>query len=401
MLNIILDFLKDFKASGLYPSFTPITKGVNEPICTVSGKEYLLFCANNYLSLSQNEDVKNAGKAAITKYGLGPGGSRVISGDIDIIRELEKRIAKLVGSEDCLTFQTKYMVNIEVFSALIDPIINGRPYKSEDSVIFSDEYNHGSIIDGCKLSNAKKIIFKHNNLEDLQQKLSENDLPNKLIVTEGVFSLDGEILPLPEYVNLAKEFKAMLMIDDAHGVGILGNNGGGTGMHYKISIDVDIIMGCMDKAFGGTGGYLCGKKELIDYLRITSRSSVLSSAIPAMMAGAMIESVNKIEQGTEARNELFTKAKYLKTKLKKIGFNILGVNDIPSVPLFLGDEKIGIQFSTKLWERGIMCPVVRWPAVPLGGSRLRIIVMTHHTQSQLDTFANTCEIVGKEMGILA
>lgn len=396
----ITNFLDSFEAEGLYPEFRRIENGANEPICKVNGVEYLMFSANNYLGMTQNNSVKKAAMNAIEKYGVGPGGSRVISGNIDVIEDLEKKIAELTMTEDSLTFPTGYMANIAIFQAMMDPLFASVPQDSSDGVIFSDEFNHGSIVDGCRLSKAKKIIFRHDDLDDLRAKIAENNLPNKLIVTEGVFSLDGEIINVPKYIEVAKEFNAKLMIDDAHGIGILGEKGGGIGEYHNCADGIDILMGCMDKAFGGTGGYLAGSKSLIKYLKIASRSSLLSSALPAGMAGGMIESVNQIKHGQDLRKNLFEKAKYLKESLIDAGFRVLGKNDIPSVPLFIGDEKLGIQFANILWEQKILSPIVRWPAVPVGQSRFRVIVMVDHSKEQLDYFIGACKIAGEKLGIL-
>ena len=300
-IRAVMKFLREEK---LYPDFHTIESGVNEAECIVDKEKYLMFASNNYLGLSENSNVKEAAKKAIDKYGVGPGGSRVISGDVDIIRDLEKDIADLTGFEDCLTFPTGYMANVAVFQAVMDPLFFGMPAKSKDSVIFSDQYNHGSIIDGARLSKAKKVIFKHDDIEDLKKKIIENDLPNKLIVTEGVFSLEGEIIDLPKYIEVAKEAGAKLMIDDAHGVGVIGDNGGGTPEYHNSKGEIDILMGSLDKAFGGTGGYLCGSKEMIDYLRIASRPSILSSAIPAGVAGAMLQSVKEIKKANSKRKQI-------------------------------------------------------------------------------------------------
>lgn len=393
----ILNFLDK---EGLYPDFYAISKGLNRPEVRIDGKTYLMFAANNYLSLSEDADVIAAGQRALAKYGVGPGGSRVISGDADIIRDLEAAIADLTGTEDCLTFPTGYMANLAVFQALMDPLFFDMPAKSSDSVIFSDQFNHGSIIDGCRLSKAKKVVFKHDDLSDLRRNLEENNLPNKLIVTEGVFSLDGEIIDIPEYVKLAKEFGAKLMIDDAHGVGVIGRNGGGAVEIHNCSSDIDILMGCMDKAFGGTGGFLCGKKEMIKYLRIACRSSILSSAIPAGMAGAMIESARKIKMMTKEREEIVSKANYLRSGLKGMGFKVISRDPIPATALFVGKESLGIKFAKLLMEKGIYSPVVRWPAVPEGESRFRVLVMRDHTQAHLDKFLTACQEVGKQLKMI-
>jgi len=394
----LLDYLKE---QQLYPDLPVISGGVNEPVCIVDGEEFLMFCANNYLSLSEDERVKEAGIAAIRKYGVGPGGSRVISGNVDIILELEDAIAEMVGAEACLTLPTGYMANVGVFKAVMDTFFVGLPYAKGSGVIFSDEYNHGSVVDGCRLSNAKKVIFKHGDFGDLEKKLGEHaKYPNKLIVTEGVFSLDGEITDLPALSKLAKKHGAKVMIDDAHGVGILGKRGGGTPQHHDCAQDIDIIMGCMDKAFGGTGGYLCGKRELIDYLRVAERSSILSSALTCEMSGAMLESVKIMEDGEGLRKELFEKAKYLRGRLVADGFRIVGKDILPSIALWVGKESDGIEFANRLFKRKIFSPVVRWPAVPEGEARFRIIVMRDHSRAQLDSYADACKEIGTEMGLL-
>ncbi len=394
----LVNYLKD---AELYPMFPVITGGVNEPVCEIDGEPFKIFCANNYLGMSENEAVKKAGIEAIRKYGMGPGGSRVISGNVDIIEELEREIAGLTGTEDCLTLPTGYMANVGVIRAVMDEFMMGLPYKKGSGAIFSDEYNHGSIVDGCKLSSAKTVVFKHDDLVDLENKLKEyKSTENKLIITEGVFSLDGEIINLPDYINLAKKYNAKIMIDDAHSIGILGKDGGGTPEHHNCVKDIDILMGCMDKAMGGTGGYLCGKKELIDYLRIATRSSILSSSLTCSMSGAMIESVKQIKKGQNLRKNLFEKSQYLRDKLKEKGFKIVGKDNIPSVALFVGDEKLGVEFANKLFERKFLSPIVRWPAVPEGQSRFRIIVMVTHTKEHLDAYINACEIIGKELKII-
>lgn len=389
-------FIELMKEKGIYPDFTTITDGVNEPECQIGGETYLQFCANNYLSLTEDSRLKEAAKAAIDKYGTGPGGSRVIAGNIDILEELERRIAHMTGTEDCLTLPTGYMANVSVLKALLDPFFFGMPNRKDSSAIFIDEYNHGSVQDGCEMTSALKITYRHDDLDELERKLASCDRPNKLICTEGVYSLEGEIVDLPAYIDLARAYDAKLMIDDAHGVGIIGNHGGGTGDYFGRASDIDILMGCMDKAFGGTGGYLCGSKPLIEYLRISVRSSVLSSALPTMMAGAMLASVDIMENGQELRRRLFDNAAYLRNGLIERGFTVLGRDLIPSIPLYMGDERIGIAFAEGFYKRNIMCNLVRWPAAAQGKSRFRIIVMANHTRDHLDTFLRACEEIRRE-----
>jgi 8-amino-7-oxononanoate synthase len=397
-VGLIVDRIR---AHGMYPEFLTIESGVNEPECIADGGALLQFGANNYLSLSEHPMVKQAAIRAIEDYGVGPGGSRLMSGNITIIEQAERRIAALTGMEDCLTFPTGYMANVTIFQSLMNPFIGRLPYRRSDSGIFIDEYVHGSITDGCSLSGARVIKFRHDDRDDLRSKLEEHEaLPNKLIVTEGVYCLEGEIIDIPAYVELAREARAKLMVDDAHAIGVIGSRGGGSPDYHDCADGIDILMGCMDKAMGGTGGYLCGSKTLIDFLRIAANSSVLSSALTCAMAGAMIAAIDVIENGQELRDRLYDKARYLKRGLRDVGLTVLGGHDIPSVPLLIGDEALGIAFVDGLRRRGIFCPVMRWPAVPLGRSRLRLSLMARHERRHLDALIAACGEVAIELGML-
>ncbi len=394
----LVDFLKDY---GTYPPFFEVQQGVNEPECVIDGRPYIMFAANNYLSLSGHPAVKEAAIRAIERYGVGPGGSRVMSGNVEVIVELERRIAAMVGKEDCLTFPTGYMANVTVFQALMGSYLGRLPYETKESVIFIDELIHGSALDGCRLSPAKTVTFGHNDLEDLEARLEEHaSMGNKLIVTEGVYCLEGEIVDMPRYVELARAHKAKLMVDDAHAIGVLGRRGGGSPDHHDCADGIDIVMGCMDKAMGGTGGYLCGDKALIDYLRIAANATMLSSALPAAMAGAMIAAVDLMESGQAVREDLAGKAGYLKMGLRDIGYSVLGSHDLPSVPLFIGDENLGIAFAKRMRDLGAFCPIMRWPGVPAGKARFRFSLMAAHERRHLDRLIDICDAVGHEIGLL-
>jgi 7-keto-8-aminopelargonate synthetase-like enzyme len=244
------------------------------------------------------------------------------------------------------------------------------------------------------------VKFKHNNLQDLKAKLNENEsASNKLIVTEGVYCLEGEIIDIPAYIDVARKFEAKLMVDDAHGIGVIGKRGGGSPDYHDCADGIDILMGCMDKAMGGTGGYLCGSKDLVDFLRIAASSSVLSSALTCAMSAAMIAAIDLIEEGEDRREALRQKARYLREGLRAQGLTVLGPDYIPSVPLLVGDETAGVAFAHGLRARGIFCPVMRWPAVPLGKSRLRLSLMARHEQWQIDRLIEACGEVGRELGV--
>jgi 7-keto-8-aminopelargonate synthetase-like enzyme len=260
---------------------------------------------------------------------------------------------------------------------------------------------HGSIMDGCDLAQVRVVRFKHNDLDDLHRKLAEHEsVFNKLIVTEGVYCLEGEIIDIPAYVEIARAHRAKLMVDDAHAIGVIGPRGGGSPDYHGCAEGIDILMGCMDKAMGGTGGYLCGSKTLVDFLRITANASVLSSALSCAMAGAVIAAVDLIENAEALREGLRDKSRYLKRGLRAAGFTVLGADDLPSVPLFVGDDALGVAFADRLREKGIFCPVMRWPAVPFGQSRLRLSLMARHEQDQLDKLIEACSQVGRELGLI-
>ncbi len=392
--------LSHIREHGLYPHFLTINGGVNEPEFEAEGRTLLQFGANNYLSMSEDPTVKAAAIRAIEEHGVGPGGSRLMSGNIAIIEEAERRIARLTGMEDCLTFPTGYMANVTVFQTVMTPFIGRLPYRVQDGAIFIDEFVHGSITDGCKLSGARVVKFKHNDLRDLRAKLDQNEsASNKLIVTEGVYCLEGEIIDIPAYIEVARAHEAKLMVDDAHAIGVIGTRGGGSPDHHDCADGIDILMGCMDKAMGGTGGYLCGRRDLVDFLRIAASSSVLSSALTCAMAGAMIAAIDLIETAQERREGLAQKSRYLREGLQRHGLTVLGPDFLPSVPLLVGDEALGVAFAHGLRERGIFCPVMRWPAVPVGKARLRLSLMARHEQHHLDALIKACGEVGRELGV--
>ena len=397
----IFEFLDYLKKENLAPTFYNIESSGTEPEVIINGKKYLMFSSNNYLGLSTNSDVIQKAEENLKKHGIGPGGSRFLCGNIDILGRLENEIAKLVGAEDAITFPTGYMANLAIFKALMDPVMGIMPYKKGTGIIFSDELNHGTIVDGCRLSYAKKIIFSHNDLNDLEKKVSRSSRNvHKMIVTEGVFSPEGEISPLPEIVKIAEKYNAVLMVDDSHGIGVLGEQGGGTVEHFGLQGRVDIIMGSLDKALGGLGGFLAGNKKIIEYLKIISRPYIFSSVIPGTIAGGLIKAIEICRSNPKLRQKLFFNSNYLRDNLQRLGFQILGSKETPAVPVLLGDENKAIKFSDELFKRGIYSPCFRWPAVPKGMARVRLIPMATHTTRQLDTAIKTFKEVGKQLRII-
>jgi 8-amino-7-oxononanoate synthase len=400
-LEKIYHFHREFNNLGLGANFKTNENAGTTPEAQFGGKKCLMFASNNYLGLSTNQSVINKAGESLSKHGIGPGGSRFLCGNLDILEELDRKTAELVGAEDAITFPTGYMANLGIFQGVMDPLVRDLPFTKGAGVIFSDEYNHGSIVDGCRLSYAKKIAFRHNDLEDLERKLIEHqDADPKMIVTEGVFTPHGDMAPLPEIVKIAKRHGAMLMVDDAHGIGVLGKRGGGSIQHFGLENQVDILMGSYDKALGGMGGFIAGKKELIDYLRIASRPYIFSSSVPAVIAGGIIECIDQCINDPEPRRILFENANYLRRGLMEMGYKILGSDTIPVVLVYIGDENLSIEFSEKIFEAGVYCPSFRWPAVPQGESRIRITPMATHTREHLDTLLKVFNSIGREMDLI-
>ncbi len=394
----VLDY---FQSNNLYRKFYNIQTAGTEPEVIIDGKKLLMFSSNNYLGLSTNKDIILSAQQYLAKHGLGPGGSRFLCGNLDVLTELDQKISKFLNTEDTLTFPTGYMANVAIVKSLMDALINVFPYRNGTGLVFSDEFNHGSIVDGCKLSKAKKIVFKHNDLNDLEKKLSKfSKKRHKMIITEGVYSLEGEITPLPEIINIAKKYNAIMMVDDAHGIGVLGKTGAGTKEHFGITDGIDILMGSFDKALGGLGGFLTGNKKIIDYLRITANSYILSSALPAVIAGGMIKAIEICTTQPNLRTQLFENYNYVSESLKQLGFTIIGNGELPVAPVIIGDEQKALLFSKELFNQGVYIPPFRWPAVPKNKSRMRITLMSTHKKDHLDKLIDSFHNVGKKLSLI-
>jgi len=384
---------------GLYPD-TKIVSSAPSPEITIGEKSYISFCSNNYLGLSIHPEVKQASIEAIQKYGTGAGGARLVSGTYEVHIELEKVIAKFKCAEDAMVFSAGYLVNIGTISALMDlPATDFFSLFKQKGIILSDELNHASIVDGCRLSHAKKVIYKHRDMGDLKSKLKKYKRKRKLIVTDGVFSMDGDIAPLPDIVMLAKKYNAMIMVDDAHSTGVLGKNGRGTAEHFGLEGKVDIYMGTLSKALGGAGGFVAGNKELIKYLRIRARSYVFSTAMPPGVAGGLLTAFKQIENNPVLREKLWRNADYLRTSLKKEGFSTLE-SETQIIPMLIGDEENAMKTAKLLFEKGIFVAPIGWPAVPKKKARIRFTVMALHTREQIDFLIKECVDVGRTLRII-
>jgi len=397
-LKKILEFADNW---NLYPDLKTV-EGPADPEVVIDGKKVLMFSSNNYLGLSNHPRVVKAGIEAIKKYGVGSDGSRLLSGNLKIHREFEEAIAKFKGAEDAIVWPTGYSANVGVISAVMYPLKVGLiDVFHLDGVILSDELNHASIIDGARMSKQKKVVFKHRDISDLEKKLKSYRWRRKLVVTDSVFSMDGDIAPLDKIAELCKKYDAMLMIDEAHATGILGKTGHGSLEHFNLkpTTDVDVVLGTCSKALAVTGGFVVGSKELVKYLRVASRSYMFSTAMTPMASGALIEVLKIIESEPQIRQTLLENSDYLRNQFKEIGFDTL-TSQTQIIPILIGEDQKAILFSRKLFERGIFGPNVRWPAVEKGKARIRFTVMATHTKEQLNQLIKSCEHIGKELGII-
>jgi len=322
----IRNILKFLRENDFYPDPKLITGSPTNVEVVIGGRKILMFCSNDYLGLANSEVLKKAAHNAIDEYGVGSGGSRLVSGNTDIQIKLEETIAKYKGCEAAITFSTGYMANTGTIPAILD-VMNLKKIGNKvvplpsltKNIILSDELNHASIIDGCRLGHSKIVVFKHRDMKDLESKLKKYKKNRKLIVTDGVFSMDGDITPLPDIVKLAKKYNALTMVDDAHGSGVLGKDGRGTVEYFGMNpSDVDIIMGTFTKAFGGVGGFVAGSKLLIDYLRVSARTYIFSAPIPPVISAALVAAVHEAETNASLRKNLNDNAVYLRTSLQKL-----------------------------------------------------------------------------------
>ncbi len=382
----IHEILEYVSSHDLYPD-TPILSSAAEPETVMNNKKVLMFASNNYLGLATHPKVKEAAIKAIEKYGVGSTGSRLLTGNSDIHLELEKKLAIFKGGEDAIVFPTGFAANMGTIIGLMNPLkVSPAAFLDEKGIILSDELNHASIIDGAKFSGQTKVIYKHCDLSNLEFLLKKYRNRRKLVVTDSVFSMDGDVAPLDKISELAKKYNAMTMIDEAHAVGVLGKSGGGAMEHFnlKVSDDITIVMGTLSKAVGCNGGYVVGSNELIRYLRIAGRSYMFSTAMPPAISAAAIASLDLIKNDQSARNRLWNNITYLKK-----GFNSLGLKVMKSesaiIPVLIGKDEEAIRISRSFFEKNIFAPCVRWPVVPRGESRIRFTVTASHTDEQLDT----------------
>ncbi|MGM0876194.1 MAG: glycine C-acetyltransferase [Bacillota bacterium] len=383
--------LDDLKEKGLYNVIDPV-EGPNGPMITIAGRELINLSSNNYLGLATDRRLIEACLEATRTYGVGAGAVRTINGTLDIHVKLEEKLAEFKHTEASIAYQSGFNCNMAAISAVMD----------KHDVILSDELNHASIIDGCRLAKAKIIRYNHSDMEDLRTKASkakESGLYNKImIITDGVFSMDGDIAKLPEIVEIAEEFDLITYVDDAHGSGVLGN-GAGTVKHFGLSDRVDFQIGTLSKAIGVVGGYVAGKKDLIDWLKVRSRPFLFSTAVTPGAVAACIEAIDILMNSSDLQNKLWENGNYLKKGLKELGFDI-GESETPITPCIIGDEAKTQQFSKLLNEEGVYAKSIVFPTVPKGTGRVRNMPTAAHTKEMLDRALAIYEKVGKEMSII-
>ncbi len=381
--------LDDLKQQGLFTTIRTIESPMGARI-RVDGRDVLNFCANNYLGLANHPRLREAAKRAIDQYGIGPGAVRTIAGTMRLHIQLEERLAQFKGAEACVTLQSGFTANLATIPALV----------GAGDVIFSDQLNHASIIDGCRLSRARIVAYAHNDVDDLRRKIAETtEYGRRLIVTDGVFSMDGDIAPLADLYEVAREHDILLMVDDAHGEGVLGRGGRGIVDHFGLHGKVDIEVGTMSKAFGVVGGMVAGKQVIIDWIRQRGRPFLFSSAMTVPDVAACLEAVDMLEDSDELVTRLWENAEFFRTEMQKLGFDT-GLSETPIVPVMLGEAALAQQFSRELFEAGVFAMAIGYPTVPQGKARIRVMNSAAHSRADLEQALAAFEQVGRRLGVI-
>lgn len=381
--------IKALKKNGLYNEPPTLDSSVSAHI-KIKGKTLINFASNNYLGLADDKRIVNAAVVAMNKYGVGPAAVRSIAGTSALHKKLEEKLARFKKAEGVLTFQSGFMANLATIPALVD----------EEDVIFSDELNHASIIDGCRLSKAQVVRYKHNDPKDLEQKIKDSHGYKKaLIITDGVFSMDGDIADLPALVKISNKYDILLMVDDAHGEGVLGKSGRGIVDHFSLHGKVDVEVGTMSKAFGAVGGMVAGKKEIIEWLTQRARPFLFSSAMTIPDVAACLEAVEILSKSDKLVKKLWENSAYLKDNLSILGFD-LGKSQTPIVPVIIGAEKLTREFANRIRLHGIFAMPITYPTVPMGTARIRLMNSASHSKNDLSKAVDAFSHVGKDLKVI-
>ncbi len=381
--------IENIKRASLYRTM----KYLQSPQCDrvrIAGRDILMLSSNSYLGLCADDRLKKAAKMAIDQYGVGSGGSRLITGSYEIHQKLEEEIAAFKNTEAALIFNTGYMANVGVISAIAD----------KSWTIFSDRLNHASIIDGCRLSGAKIVVYSHCDPSDLEEKVKTHPCGEKgLIVTDGLFSVDGDIAPLPQLVEIARRYSLLLMVDEAHATGVLGRHGGGTADYFRLADGIDISVGTFSKALASEGGFVAGRRALIDYLANTARSFIFSTALSPVTIAVSRAALDIVKTEPQRRETLLAHAAWFRSQLMEAGFTVAD-HPTPIISVGLGAPEPALKFSSLLMEQGIFANAIRPPTVPAGTSRLRINLMATHDRKDLERALRHIEETGQKLGVI-
>jgi glycine C-acetyltransferase len=386
----IVTELDTLKQQGLFNTIRTISSPQGAWL-VVDGKKVLNFCSNNYLGLANHPKLVAAAKKAVDGLGIGPAAVRSIAGTMSLHVELERRLAAFKGVEASITFQSGFTANLATIPALV----------GKEDVIFSDRLNHASIIDGCRLSGAKIIAYEHCDPASLEAAIKENlsQYRRALVVTDGVFSMDGDVAPLDKVYEVASRFDLLLMVDDAHGEGVLGKGGRGIVDHFGLHGKVDVEVGTLSKAFGVVGGVVAGSPVVVEWLRQRGRPFLFSSAVTVPDAAACIAALDILEASTELVDKLWDNAKYFKAEMKKLGFDT-GLSTTPITPIMLGEAPLAQQFSRELFENGVFAMAIGYPTVPQGKARIRVMISAAHAKDDLDKGLEVFKKVGEKLGVI-
>ncbi len=380
---------RELRANDIYAYYRSISSP-QDPVVTMDGEKVIMLGSNNYLGLTNHPEVKAAAADAVNKYGTGCAGSRLLNGTLDIHVQLEEAIAEFMNAEAVLTFSTGFQVNLGVISCLL-----GR-----HDVAYLDSLNHASIIDGVRLGFGKSFKFKHNDMADLENKLKRaDDKKGKVIIVDGVFSMEGDLCDLPKLVELKNRYGTRLMVDDAHGLGVFGENGRGTAEHFGLEGEVDLTMGTFSKSLATVGGFIAGPKQVVEFIRHHARSQIFSAAAPPPMAAAVIAALAIIKREPQRRKQLWDNTHYMKRELENLGFDT-GNSDSPVIPIVVGDEVTTFTMAKRLQEEGVFANAIVPPAVPPNEAMIRTSYMATHTREHLDQALNALTKVGRELDVI-
>ncbi|MFC2168487.1 aminotransferase class I/II-fold pyridoxal phosphate-dependent enzyme [Acidobacteriota bacterium] len=377
------------KQLGMYPYFTPIQK-VRGNTVNVDGKKMIMVGSNNYLGLLDHPKVQKVARKAVTRYGVATCGSRFLNGTLDIHVELEKRLAAFLGKEEAIVFSTGFQTNLGIISTLA----------CKGEAVFADRGDHASIVDACRLSFANIYKFKHNDVNDLERLLgTEEKEAGKLIVVDGVFSMEGDLSNLPEIVRVAKKYDAKILVDDAHGVGVMGKNGRGTPEHFGLETEIDIVMGTFSKSFASLGGYAAGEKKVIQYIKHHARSLIFSASMTPSSVATVLATLEIIETEPERRERLWAITEKMKSGFEDMGYDT-GPTETPIIPVIIGNDELTFRLWKMLRNDGIFTNPVIYPAVPKAQTLIRTSYSASHTEMELDKVLSSFENNGKKLGLL-